>query len=112
MTGALLFVGFLALIFVIYFLTEKPEKHELPLPPIRKSRTVDVEPWGREVTLEPPAVIAPMPDGLHYTTCDHPRCPYPREPNLRFCRGHEGGFDGDFKGRTEVDSKYDAFRKD
>jgi hypothetical protein len=34
-------------------------------------------------------------------TCMHPGCKEPREANLDYCRGHEGGFTAPFVGRTE-----------
>lgn len=69
MTGfawGLLFGAFFSVVLVIYWLTEKPKKHELPLPPIRKPRMVDVEPWGREVKLEPPAVIGTISESYDH----------------------------------------------
>ena len=36
--------------------------------------------------------------------CEHDGCNLTAEPNLRYCRGHEGGFGGDFKGRTEKEN--------
>lgn len=47
--------------------------------------------------------------------CASSGCTEPAETNLKYCRGHEGGFDGDFVGRTEREGpkkkKYRAIRK-
>lgn len=87
MTGfawGLLFGAFFSVVLVIYWLTEKPKKHELSLPPIRKSRTVDVEPWGREVKLEPPAVIGTISENYDQL----------REPPVRIVHMHSDTNEG------------------
>ncbi len=37
--------------------------------------------------------------------CKHDGCPHEAETNLNYCRGHEGGFDAPFVGRTEADKQ-------
>ena len=55
MTGALIAIAFLALMLVIYWLTE----------PSKKTRIVDVEPkLSGVVRLEPPKVIGTVPEGV------------------------------------------------
>lgn len=86
MTGVFLVLGFLAVIFIIYFLTAKPEPKELSRWDQMEGRTkrtkvVDVEPFN------------PLDHmGKKEVRCNHPGCPYPPEANLFYCRGHEGGF--------------------